>query len=547
MSDADAIVVGSGAAGGWAAKELTEAGLRVLLLEAGRPSQPPAPAGRAWATRLWRHARGAQAVQEQHPIFWDKDPDLFVRDAAEPYETPADRPFAWIRGRQLGGRTLLWGGVTLRLSDCELQAAGRDGYGPAWPLRYADLAPYYDRVERFLGIHGSAEGLPHLPDGRFAAARPLTGAERRVADGVAAAWPERRMIPSRGLAVHQQGRADSALTSVGSTIAAARATGRLRIRTGAAVSHLLPGDHGAGGVAFVDAATTRVGEARARLIVLCASTVETVRILLSTREEHPELPVDESASLGRYLMDHVLTGTIVEVDGVPYEQPAPRTGADSFLIPRFQNLGAGAPSARTEPFLRGYGLWGGIQRRGFAGPRGRAARGFVVAHGEMLPRAENRVELAAGRNPDGLRRLRIACAWGDNERAMHAAMQRCIGEVMQAGGGRTRTLFGATAGLPGVLGLPGRLERLWSAPPPGAYAHEVGGARMGGDPSDSVVDASNRCWALPNVLVTDGACWPTSAWQGPTLSIMALTARACALAADDLRRGRLTAAGQRAG
>ena len=118
---------------------------------------------------------------------------------------------------------------------------------------------------------------------------------------------------------------------------------------------------------------------------------------------------------------------------------------------------------------------------------------------------------------------------------------------MQAGGGRTRTLFGATAGLPGVLGLPGRLERLWSAPPPGAYAHEVGGARMGGDPSDSVFDASNRCWALPNVLVTDGACWPTSAWQGPTLSIMALTARACALAADDLRRGRLTAAGQRAG
>ena len=160
----------------------------------------------------------------------------------------------------------------------------------------------------------------------------------------------------------------------------------------------------------------------------------------------------------------------------------------------------------------------------------------------MLARAENRVELDAARNADGLRRVSIDCAWGENDQAMHAAMRRAIEEVMQAGRGRTRTLFGATAGLPGMLGLPGRLERLWSAAPPGAYAHEVGGARMGGDPSDSVVDARNRCWALPNVLVTDGACWPTSGWQGPTLTIMAVTARACALAVADLRRGELSAA-----
>ena len=545
MSEADAIVVGSGAAGGWAAKELTEAGLQVLLLEAGHRPRPPAPAGRAWATRLWRHARGAQRVQELHPIYWDKDPDLFVNDDAQRYETAAGRPFAWIRGRQLGGRTLLWGGVTLRLSDYELQAAGRDGYGPAWPIRYRDLAPYYDRVERFLGIHGTAEGLPQLPDGLFAGARPLTVAERGVAGGVAAAWPERRMIPSRGLAVVQHGRAATRLSSVGSTLAAALATGRLQIRTGAAVSHLIPDGRGAGagGVAFVDAASGAARAARARLIVLCASTIETVRILLTTREEHPELTVDESACLGRYLMDHVLTGNVVEVDGVPYQAPAPRTGADSFLVPRFQNLDAAASAGSSEPFLRGYGLWGAIQRHGFAGRRGRAARGFVVGHGEMLARAGNRVELQDARNADGLRRVRIDCAWGDNERKMHAAMQASIEEVMRAGGGRTRALFGAMAGLPGLLGLPARLERLWSAAPPGAYAHEVGGARMGSDPSDSVVDARNRCWALPNVLVTDGACWPTCGWQSPALTIMAVTARACALAVADLRGGGLDAAG----
>ena len=538
MSHTDAIVVGSGAAGGWAAKELTEAGLSVLLLEAGPGERPPASAGRAWATRLWRHARRTQATQELHPIYWDKDPDLFVNDAEQPYATPAGRPFVWIRGRQLGGRTLLWGGVTLRLSDYELCAGERDGCGPSWPIRYRDLAPYYDQVERFLGIHGTVEGLPQLPDGRFVGARPLTGAERRVACEVASAWPDRRLIPSRGLAVTQQGGPETRLASVGSTIAAAHATGRLRIRTGAAVSHLIPDRRtgGAGGVAFVDAATGSARAERARLILLCASTIETVRILLTTQAEHPELPVSDSDCLGRYLMDHVLTGTVVEVEGVPYEAPAPRTGADSFLLPRYQNLAA------AEPYLRGFGLWGGIQREGFAGRRGGPARGFIVAQGEMLPRAGNRAVLDDARCADGLRRVRIDCAWGDNDRAMHAAMVAAIAETMQAAGGRTRALFGALTRLPGPLGLPGRLERFWSAPPPGAFAHEVGGARMGSHPADSVVDARNRCWSLPNVLVTDGACWPTAGWQGPTLTIMALTARACALAAADLRRGELHAA-----
>ena len=531
--EADAIVVGSGAAGGWAAKELTEAGLRVLLLEAG-PERQPAGAGPAWATRLWRHARGVQPVQELHAEYWIKDPKLFVNDAEQPYSTPPEQSFVWIRGRQLGGRTLLWRGVTLRLSDYELAAAERDGFGPSWPIRYRDLAPYYDRVERFLGIHGTREGLPQLPDGRFVGARPLTRAERRLGDRVAALWPERRLVPSRGLALERHGGSEPGLTSVATTIAAAQATGRLRIRTGAAVSHLLPGGRagGAGGVSFTDAATGAAHAARARLIVLCASTIETVRILLTTRQAHPELPVSESDCLGRYLMDQIGLGTALELDGAPYDPPAPYTGADSFMVPRYQNL------ARTgaEPYLRGFGVRGVIQRRGFAGRRGRPARGMMLVQGEMLPRRENRVELDGDRGG-----VRVSCAWGGNERTMHAAMGAAVEEMVRAGGGRTLRRFGAYARLPGLLGLPARLESFWLAPPPGAVVHEVGGARMGSDPEASVVDARNRCWGMPNVLVTDGACWPTSGWQPPTLTIMALTARACALAVADLRRGELRA------
>ncbi len=536
MNDADAIVVGSGAAGGWAAKELTEAGLRVLLLEAG-PERTPAGAGRAWATRLWRHARGAQRVQETQPKYWVKDPNLFVTDVEQPYSTPPKRPFTWIRGRQFGGRTLLWGGITLRLSDYELAASEHDGSGPSWPIRYRDLAPHYDRVERFLGIHGTREGLPQLPDGRFVGARPLTRAERRLGGRVASVWPERRLIPSRGLALEWHGGGEARLTSVATSIRAARATGRLQVRTGAAVSHLLPGGRagGAGGVLYLDAATGAARAVRARLIVLCASTIETVRILLTTRQEHPELPVSESDCLGRYLMDHVMLGTMVEMEGVPYDPPAPYTGADQFLVPRFQNLDRTA----AEPFRRGFGLYGAIQRRGFAGRPGRPALGLMMAQGEMLPRPGNRVELDGDRGGAGQRGVRIDCRWGENERAMHHAMGAAVAEMVRAGGGRTVRKFGAFAGLPGLPGLPGRLEAFWFAPPPGAAVHEVGGARMGNDPRASVVDARNRCWGMPNVLITDGACWPTSGWQPPTLTIMALTARACSLAATDLRRGEL--------
>ena len=396
---------------------------------------------------------------------------------------------------------------------------------------------HYDKIEGFLGIHGTREALPQLPDGRYVGARPLTLAERHLGTEVASVWPDRRLIPSRGLALERHGGHEPRLSSVGTSIAAAQATGRLQVRTGATVSHLIPGKHAgrAGGVLFVDAATGTSQAARARLVVLCASTIETVRILLTTREEHPELPVTQSDCLGRYLMDHVIMGTAVELDAVPYVPPAPLTGADSFLVPRFQNIDL----KNSEDYLRGYGLWGIIQRRGYASRRGQPALGLVVAQGEMLPRSDNRVELTPDRCAGGLRGVHISCCWGENDRVMHTAMNKDVEEMIQAGGGRTVRRFGALSGLPGLLGMPARLERFWLEPPPGSFVHEVGGARMGIDPTASVVDARNRCWGLPNVLVTDGSCWPTSGWQSPTLTIMAITSRACSLAVSDLRRGDL--------
>ena len=267
--------------------------MRVLLLEAG-PERKPARAGRAWATRLWRHARGAQSVQEQHHEYWLKDPNLFVKDEEQRYSTPADRPFVWIRGRQLGGRTLLWGGVTVRLSDYELAASERDGYGPAWPIRYRDLAPHYDRIERFLRIHGTRDGLPQLPDGRYVGSRPLTRAERRLRDKVAAVWPERRVIPARGLALERHGGREPRPAQRGyqhrRRACDRTAAGPYR-RSGQPPDPRGPVGGRRGGNVRGCGQRARHTRRGLGVIVLCASTIETVRILLATCMEHPELPV----------------------------------------------------------------------------------------------------------------------------------------------------------------------------------------------------------------------------------------------------------------
>ena len=541
----DAVVVGSGATGGVAAMVLAEAGMRVLVLEAGPELSPRQARGSEPLNSLRRVAglsSGRHRRQVHHPGYWKHNPDLYVDERRNPYSTPPDAPFLWSRGRQVGGRSLTWGGITLRLSEAEFRAGERDGHGPSWPIGSADLDPYYTRLERLLGVRGHPDGLPQLPDGCFREPLPFTPGEQRLAEAVR----NRLGLPfihSRGFALHRPDAATpwppSSAQGVG--LARARATGRMRLRSGAVVSHVLLDRAGrtAEGVLVVDARTGRRHRVEAQMVVLCASTIETVRILLHSCEPWQDRGLrDESGALGRFLMDHVSTSRFFSLDGVPAPTaPVELSGAGSCFIPNTVNLRDGDDCG----FLRGYGIWAGVQR--FDPPRPLRRRpgeavGFLIGHGEVLPRSENRVRLDPDRTDAwGLPIPHITCRWGANEQAMVRHMQQRMEDVVRAAGGRIRALEDLFVfpllepALKRIQGVGG------GAAPPGYYVHELGGARMAPQPDEGVVNAWNQCWSAPNLLVTDGACWPSAGWQSPTLTSMALTWRGCEAAVERLRRG----------
>ncbi len=529
---------------------LAEAGLRVLVLEAGPQMQP----GRAFGSeplnslrRLTNLASGKQRLQGHHPGFWKQNPDLFVDERRNPYSTPPDQPFLWTRGRQVGGRSLTWGGITLRLSDYEFKAGERDGRSPSWPIASADLAPYYDRLEPLLGVHGQADGLPQLPDGHYAPPLPFTPAERQlgqaVREGLGLPFIHSRGVGPRPSAHgHRHGPpAWPRSASPGSTLARALATGRTELRSQVVVSHVLlhADQRRVRGLVAVDAASGARELLEAPLVVLCASTIESLRILLHSSEaERGGGLVDSSGGLGRQLMDHISSSRFFSMPaGEAPAQAAELSGAGSCFIPNTVNLdGPGA-----EGFQRGYGLWAAVQRFDPPRPlrrRPHEASGFLIGHGEVLPHPDNRVSLDHGRlDAWGLPSPHIAMAWGANERAMVLHMQQRMAAVVAAAGGTIRPIEE-------LFVLP--LLEPWirsshavspTAPPPGYYIHELGGAAMAAAPEDGVVNPWNQCWQAPNLLVVDGACWPSAGWQSPTLTSMAITWRACTAAAERLRRG----------
>jgi len=522
----DAVVVGSGASGGVAALTLAEAGSRVLLVDAGPDLNPEVAFGSEpgnMARRLAGIGSGRHRRQAQHPGYWKANPRLYADEQRHPYTHPKDRPFLWTRGLQVGGRSLTWGGITLRLSDQDFEGVETAEGRLDWPIRAADLEADYAALERMFAVHGSADGLQQLPDGMTQAPLPMTAAEQRFA----AALSEQlgiTAIHSRGFGPHQPERDGPwpRSSSLGSTLPRALATGRVALLSEHLVEQLLvaAGDDRAEGVVLINQADGQRHTVKADLVVLAASTIQTVSILLRSQHEGLREP---SGRLGTRLMDHVSTSQFFAFADRDDQPQPPLTGAGSFFLPFGRHLEAAS-------FQGGYGLWGGIAR--FDPPtwlrrRPDTVTGFLIGHGEVMPRESNRVTLSSRADRWGMAVPHIDCQWGENELSMvdhmRQQMQRCIA----AGGGEAlpvSKLFRLP--VPDSL-LQGAVALSDGAAPPGYYIHEVGGAAMAANPDDGVVDDQNRLWGARNVLVVDGACWPTSAWQSPTLTMMALSRRAC--------------------
>lgn len=511
----DVVVIGSGLTGGWAAKELAEAGLTVLLLEAG----PRLDFNRVLSLKERAEAATRQLIQCQHPSYWYEDPRLFVDDIQNPYVT-SNGPFVWIRGRHIGGRGLTWLGVTLRLSDYELLGPEREGFGVNWPLTYEELAPYYDRVEQFLEVEGSREGLPQLPDGPFLLPPSLTSCESEFQRVVESKWPGRRVIHCRGLPLHALNRGSNRLQQGGSIhdpLVSAAATGRLRLRPDSIVSRFID-DPDTGlirSVMYLDRNTKAVREASARAYVLCASSFESVRIMLNSESpRHPRGIGNSSGLLGRFIFDHGTASIGGTIDAqAKSDYAAHLGGAHAMLIPRFRGL-----DRRMSDYVGGFGIWGSMHRH-FQWVSAENPAWALTSLLEVLPRHENRIEIDQMKEDAwGIKSARICFAYGDNERSMFRDALFSMKEMADEAG----------------LKLDYENTTL-----PGQYVHELGGARMGRNHKTSVLNPFNQCWDTPNLFVTDGSCFVSAGWQNPSLTMMALTARACEYLIHELAIGNL--------
>jgi len=474
-----------------------------------------------------------------------------VNDNDNPYTFAESSPFSWIRGRQVGGRSIMWGRQVYRWSDLDFEANLRDGHGTDWPIRYADIAPWYDYVERFVGVSGQAENLRQLPDGVFLPPMSLNCVESAVRDRLGARFGRERVLTIGRCAILTQdhgGRAachycgpcergcitGSYFSSLSSTLPAAQRTDRLTLRPDSVVAEVVydAATGRARGVRVIDANTGEDFEVRARLVFLCASALESTRILLNSRSARwPDGLANSSGELGRNLMDHCMGGGAAgRIEGFDDHATFGRR-PNGIYVPRFRNV-----STVTPGFERGYAFQGGASRSGWG--RGSSQPGFgaefkaslmrpgpwsmsFYGFGECLPRPWNFVAIDADkRDRWGIPALRIQCAWSDNERAILKDASLTAAEMLEAAGAKD-------------------IEPYIEDNPPGLTIHEMGTARMGRDPRSSVLNAWNQAWDVPNLFVTDGACMASSANQNPSITYMALTARAVAHAVELTKRNEL--------
>ena len=550
----DAVVVGSGASGGWASKRLAEAGLKVALLDAGPPQKDSnftehvAPFQMKYRNMAPEVILRTRPIQGQFYECSETNYHWFANDLDEPFTTYPGKPFIWGgRLRIGGGRTNVWGRLSLRYSDLDFKAASHDGYGVDWPLTYKDLAPYYDLVERYVGIAGQAEGNPVIPDGMFQPPMAMTCAEARFRQGVKAKLGrtvtiDRTANLSRPLngrpACHYCGPCErgcithSYFNSSFTTVPDALKTGNCTYVPNAMAYKVLMDStrNRARGILYIDRNTRQPREVLGRSVVLCAQSYESLRILLnSANRQYPNGLANSSGVLGHYLTDHVAgggaSGDFPDIAARPSINGPNRPCG--IYVARFRNLPGGP---RSKDFIRGYGYEGG-GGTGF----NRSAPGFGEAYkqkrreginsvgismfGEVLSRYDNFADLDPSvTDAYGIPVLRFHVTHGENEAAMLKESVTAAADMLAAAGAKN---------------IRQRLQKF----PPGRVRHEVGVARMGHNPKASVLNQFQQSHDVRNLFVTDASGFPSNPCQNPTLTIMALCVRSCDHLLGELKRG----------
>jgi len=552
----DAIVVGSGISGGWAAKELCEKGLKTLVLERGRNVEhiKDYPTANLAPWQLSHHGAITEEMKRDQHIqvrgFCNEgNKHFYVNDLEHPYEQK--KPFDWIRGYHVGGRSLMWGRQCYRWSDLDFEANEKDGHGVDWPIRYKDIAPWYGYVERYVGISGSKEGLPQLPDGEFLPPMEMNCLETHMAESLQNHYSDgRRMIIGRvaNLSKGLNGRGPCQyrnlcdrgcpftgyFSSNGVTLPAAKATGNLTLRPFSIVKEVLydKDKKRATGIRIIDANTMQTEDFFARIIFLNASTIGSTAILLnSVSDSQPNGLGNQSDALGRNLMDHHYhVGA-----GGTYEGFSDRyfygRRANGIYIPRFRNI---SDKTKQKDYLRGFGYQGGAYRGRVTDLEGIGESlkekltecgdwsMWIGGWGEHLPHPDNQVRLSKDKKDKwGLPLLEFDCIWRENELAMRTDMMNSAAEMLEKSGIKNIYTFNDPEANPGLC------------------IHEMGTARMGRDPNTSVLNGFNQVWEAKNVFVTDGACMSSSACQNPSVTYMALTARAADHAVSEMKQGNL--------